>query len=190
MNADTFERTKRARHLLRSPLIVLATTALPLFLTGCDMDSSDDSGGIPSAGISSTENASDKTKQISSEIYDLIGVKGKLSEPGPGVHECDGKDKDRFFQAYHPWSLVPPSAASLDGVMERLKTDLPRSGWKIMSYGRDSSRNRNVSLTADNDKKKFSVNITHFAKDDPPMLMVEVVSGCYEVPEGQHVETF
>ncbi|MFF8999043.1 hypothetical protein ACF1GW_25180 [Streptomyces achromogenes] len=34
------------------------------------------------------------------------------------------------------------------------------------------------------------MRITQMAKDNPPMLSVDVVSGCYRVPDGQQVEHF
>ncbi|MFF0134560.1 hypothetical protein ACFYTG_54865, partial [Streptomyces mirabilis] len=61
----------------------------------------------------------------------------------------------------------------------------------IKNYScRDSSRNKNLSLTADNGTKKFSVKITYQAKDNPSNLSFFVVSGCYQVPDGQKIEQF
>lgn len=151
------------------------------------MNESDD---IPFAGTATTFAAADEAEKVSSEIYDLIGIKGKASETGPGVTGCSGKDEEKFFQIFHKWSFMPASAADLDGLMERLKRDLPKHGWKIVEYGRDTSMNRNVELTADNDQKKHSVYIVHRAKQNPPKLSLMVVSGCYRVPEGEKVEHF
>ncbi|PVE07124.1 hypothetical protein [Streptomyces scopuliridis] len=152
-----------------------------------DTGSSDD---IPTAGISTSEEAADKAKQISSEIYDLIGIKGKASNTGAGVTECGGKDPEKYFQIFHPWTFTPAAADQLDGVMERLKEELPKHGWKVVDYGPDTSKNKNLSLTADNDAKKYSVKIAHFSKDNPPNLNLMVVSGCYQVPDGEKVERF
>ncbi|GAA2248972.1 hypothetical protein GCM10010232_40570 [Streptomyces amakusaensis] len=168
--------------------------ALPLglalaLITGCGMGDSGNS--VPSAGTKSVQEATSATKQISSELLDLIGIKGESSEPGPGVSECgDGKDREKYFTMYHPWSFVPASGDQLAEVMERLKAELPGRGWKIVEYGPDSSQNKNLNLTADNDERKFSVNIVHKAKGTPQNLSVTVVSGCYQVPDGQRVEHF
>ncbi|MET9555423.1 hypothetical protein [Streptomyces sp. NPDC006645] len=148
------------------------------------------SGDLPGAGTSSSADAADAAERISSELYDLIGIKGKASEPGPGVAECDGKDPEKYFQVFHAWTFTPASADQLDGVMERLRTELPEHGWKVVDYGPDTSKNENLTLTADNDEKKHSVKIGHFAKDESPNLNLMVVSGCYQVPDGEKVNEF
>ncbi|MFF9868479.1 hypothetical protein ACF1G0_24275 [Streptomyces sp. NPDC013953] len=156
-------------------------------LTGCSMNESDD---VPLTGTATSSAAADEAERVSSEIYDLIGIKGKASDTGPGVSDCSDKDPEKFFRIFHKWSFMPASAAELGGVMERLKEELPKHGWKVVEYGRDTSVNKNLQLTADNDRKKYSVNIVHRAKNDPPKLSLMVVSGCYQVPEGEKVERF
>ncbi|WP_246260381.1 hypothetical protein [Streptomyces typhae] len=155
---------------------------------GDDKDSGSD--GVPFAGTSTSRDASDAMKKTSSGIYELIGVKGKASENFPGVTECAGKDSKTHFRIYHPWSFVPASAGDLDEAMERLKKELPEHGWKIVEYGPDTSKNRNINLTADNDKKKVSVNIIAMAKGKQPMLSLDLVSGCYQVPDGEEVDLY
>lgn len=167
-------------------LVSLALTTL----TGCSMTDTTGSDDVPSAGTSTSLSAADQAERVSSEIYDLIGIKGKASDTGPGVSECSGKDPDKYFQIFHPWSFAPASADQLDGVMEGLKERLPKHGWKVVEYGPDTSKNKSISLTADNDKKKHSVRITHYDKRNPPKLSLMVVSGCYQVPDGEKVDRF
>ncbi|UZI31008.1 hypothetical protein [Streptomyces sp. VB1] len=160
-------------------------------LTGCSsMTDAKDSDELPSAGTSTSLSAADQAEKVSSEIYDLIGIKGKASDTGPGVSECSGKDPDKYFQIFHPWSFTPASADQLDGVMERLKEKLSKHGWKVTNYGPGTSKNKSISLTADNDGKKHSVRITHYDKRNPPKLSLMVVSGCYQVPAGEKVQHF
>ncbi|MFI6059104.1 hypothetical protein [Streptomyces sp. NPDC051286] len=154
------------------------------------MTDTNNSGDVPSAGTSTSLAAANETEKVSSELYDLIGIKGKTSNTGPGVSECSGKDPEKYFQIFHPWSFTPASADQLGGVMERLKEELPKHGWKVVEYGLDTSKSKNLNLTADNDKKKHSVNIVEMAKIDPPSLSLMVVSGCYQVPDGEKVERF
>jgi hypothetical protein len=175
-------KTKLSTLALAVPL-ALAT------LPGCSM-TDNKSDETPFAGTSTSSDASDVMEKISSGIYDLIGIKGKASDSRPGVMDCSGKDTKTYFRIFHPWGFTPTSASDLDKAMERLKTELPKHGWKIVEYGPDTSKNKNINLTADNDKKKVGVNIVKMSKYDPPMLDLTVVSGCYKVPDGEEVERF
>ncbi|MEV5143389.1 hypothetical protein AB0L14_02835 [Streptomyces sp. NPDC052727] len=152
--------------------------------------SGDTSGGIRSAGTSTSRDAAERTQQVSSQLYDLIGVKGKTSDSRATVTECSGKDPDKYFRILHPWSFTPAAPGDLEAAMQHLKERLPKHGWKIVEYGPGTSKNRNLRLTADNDAKKASVHVIQMAKDNPPMLSVDVISGCYQVPDGQEVEHF
>ncbi|MFD5771548.1 hypothetical protein ACFWIN_37765 [Streptomyces sp. NPDC127049] len=153
-------------------------------LTGCGMSGDK----TPSAGISGTDQAIDATKGVSSEIHDLIGLEGSTTKAGVITDECPGKDPETHFSTFHTWTLTPAAPSGLDGVMERLKTSMPGLGWEVVGFEPDTSRNRNLTLTADDDAEKHSVKITYWAKDEPPKLNVSVVSGCYQVPEGETVE--
>ncbi|MEU0678237.1 hypothetical protein ABZ330_36400 [Streptomyces sp. NPDC006172] len=169
--------------------LVLAVPVALTTLTGCSM-TDNISSEVPSAGTSTTRDASDAMEKVSSSIYDLLGVKGKASDSRPTVTDCSGKDTKTYFRILHPWSFVPATASDLDVVMEQLKAELPKDGWEVVQYGPDTSKNKNINLTADNDKKKVSVKIIAMAKDDPPMLSLDLVSGCYKVPDGEEVELF
>ncbi|MFI5677773.1 hypothetical protein [Streptomyces cellulosae] len=175
-------KTKLSAYVLAVPLSL--TT-----LTGCSM-TDNDSDEVPFAGTSTSRQASDAMETVSSGIYDLIGVKGKASDSRPGVMDCSGKDPKTHFRIFHPWSFYPASASDLDEAMDRLKEELPKNGWKIAKYGPDTSKNKNITLTADNDKKKAGVNIVKRSKNEPPKLSLTVVSGCYKVPDGEEVERF
>ncbi|MFD9907039.1 hypothetical protein [Streptomyces sp. NPDC059063] len=168
---------------------VLAVPLVLTTLTGCSM-TDDKNDGVPSAGTSTSRDASDAMKKVSSGIYDLIGVKGKASDNQPGVSDCSGKDSKKYFRIFHPWSFTPASASDLDEAMARLKRELPKHGWKIVEYGPDTSKNKNINLTADNDRKKVSVNIIKMSKNDPPMLSLDLVSGCYKTPDGEEIERY
>lgn len=117
-------------------------------------------------------------EKVSSGIYALVTVKGKASDSLPGVLNCSDKDPKTYFRILHPWSFYPASASDLDVAMERLKTELPKQGWKTVAYGPDSSKNKNIGLTADNNKKKAGIHI------------VKMSTGCYKVLDGQEVERF
>ncbi|MFH8794716.1 hypothetical protein [Streptomyces sp. NPDC017941] len=154
------------------------------------MTDDNNSDGVPSAGTSTTRAAADAMKKTSRALYDVIGVKGKTSENLPGVTGCSGKDKKKYFRIYHPWSFTPASADDLDEAMAHLKRELPRHGWKIVGYGPNNSKNRSITLTADNDGRKAGVKIIKMSRSDPPMLSLDVVSGCYKVPDGQEADLY
>ncbi|MET7568147.1 hypothetical protein ABZT04_06535 [Streptomyces sp. NPDC005492] len=171
-----------------SPLALTVSITL-ITLTGCSMTDKD-SDEIKSAGTSTSRDASDAMEKVSSGIYDLVGVKGKASDNRPTVAECPNKDRETYFQILHPWSFYPASAGDLDEALEQLKTELPKHGWKIVNYGPDTSKNKNISMTADNDKIKAGVHIVKMPKNDPPKLDMDVVSGCYKIPDGEEIEHF
>lgn len=175
-------KTKLSALVLAVPLSLTA-------LTGCSMTDDNNSDEIPFSGTSTSRDASDAMEKVSSGIYDLIGVKGKASDSRPGITDCSDKDTKTYFRTFHPWSFYPESASDLDVAMERLKTELPKHGWEIVSYGPDTSKNKNINLVADNNKKS-SVKIIKMSKNDPPKLSLHVVSGCYKVPDGEEVERF
>lgn len=173
----------------RTRASVLAVPLVLTILTGCGMtdDKADD---VSSAGTSTSRDAADAMEKISSGVYNLIGVKGKASDSRPGVMECAGKDTKTHFRIFHPWSFYPASVSDLDRAMERLRKELPKHGWKIVEYGPDNSRNKNIEMTADNEKKKVGANIVKRSKNDPPKLSFTLVSGCYKVADGEEVEQF
>ncbi|QIB43487.1 hypothetical protein [Streptomyces aureoverticillatus] len=175
-------KTRTRASVLAAPLVLTA-------LTGCGM-TDDEKDGVPFAGTSTSSDASDAMEKVSSSIYRMIGVKGKASDNFPGVTECSGKDTKTHFRIFHPWSFTPAKASDLDEAMERLKRELPKHGWKIVEYGPDTSRNKNLNLTADNDKKKVSVNVIKMSKNDTPKLSLNLVSGCYKVPDGEKVDRY
>ncbi|NEA50291.1 hypothetical protein G3I35_29480 [Streptomyces sp. SID10815] len=176
-------KTKLSASALAVPLALIT-------LSGCSMTDDSGSDDTSSVATSTSRDASDAMEKVSSGIYDLIGIKGKASDSRPGVMDCPGKDTKKYFRIFHPWSFYPASASDLDEAMTRLKTELPKHGWKITEYGPDTSKNKNMNLTADNDGKKAGVNIVQMAKNDPPKLSLTVVSGCYKVPDGETVEHF
>ncbi|MEV0300164.1 hypothetical protein [Streptomyces prasinus] len=173
----------------RPSTLVLAAAVSLTTLAGCSM-TDDNSDTVPFSGTSTSLDAADATEKVSSGIYDLIGVKGKASESYSTVMDCSGEDAEKYFRILHPWSFYPASVSDLDVAMERLKSELPKHGWEIVDYGPDTSKNKNIRMTADNDRKKVSVRVVKMTKNDPPKLSLNVVSGCYKIPEGQEIERF
>ncbi|MFC7937620.1 hypothetical protein ACFU2J_15500 [Streptomyces sp. NPDC057387] len=149
-----------------------------------------DSRDIPTVGTSTSSDAADALERVSSGIYDLIGVQGKASNDQSTVMSCSGESRETHFRILHPWNFYPATASDLHMAMEQLKTELPKNGWKIVDYGPDTSKNKNIRMTADNDDKKASLRVIEMAKNDPPKLSMDVVSGCFRIPDGQEIERF
>ncbi|MFF4951273.1 hypothetical protein [Streptomyces chattanoogensis] len=145
---------------------------------------------VPYAGTATTHEAAAALKKVSSQIYDFAGVPGKASKPGPGVSECQGRDKDTYFQMYHPWNFMPTKASDIDVAMENLKERLKAGGWVTKDLYHDNSPNKALNLIADNDEKKVSVWIIQMKKDKQPSFAIEVRSGCYKIPDGQEIDRF
>ncbi|MCC8334741.1 hypothetical protein LMJ38_02135 [Streptomyces sp. R1] len=149
-----------------------------------------DSRDIPTVGTSTSSDAADALERVSSGIYDLIGVQGKASNDQSTVMSCSGESRETHFRILHPWNFYPATASDLHMAMEQLKTELPKNGWKIVDYGPDTSKNKNIRMTADNDDKKASLRVIEMAKNDPPKLSMDVVSGCFRIPDDQEIERF
>ncbi len=145
---------------------------------------------IPSAGTSTSSDAADALERVSSGIYDLIGVRGNASNSQSTVVSCSGENRETHFRILHPWNFYPATASDLHVAMEQLRTELPKNGWKIVDYGADTSKNKNIRMTADSDDKKASVRVIEMEKNDPPKLSMDVVSGCFRIPDGQEIERF
>ncbi|MGA6169147.1 hypothetical protein ACPEIF_02665 [Streptomyces sp. NPDC012600] len=146
----------------------------------------DDLGYTPTTlGV---EEARKQTMAVSSQIFDMIGIKnGTTTEPGAGVSPCK-EDPDHLFSSRHPWGLHGVSAEELKQGFARLKESLPKQGWKIVEYGPNSSANKNLELTADSEKDHYAVNaelrVTGERGKSKPSIQVRVVSGCFRAPEG------
>ncbi|MET8378440.1 hypothetical protein [Streptomyces microflavus] len=154
-----------------------------------------DSSSPKPVGTRSVDDVDAETKQISSQILDIMAVKGTMSKSGPGVSTCEGADRGKLFLMRHPWSLTGPSDAELMKAMTRLKEDLPKHGWKVVRYGPNSSKAKSLELTADHVEKKFAVKVEFWEENsggdtNDPTLLVNVVSACYQVPEGEKVDRY
>ncbi|MEV4744445.1 hypothetical protein [Streptomyces sp. NPDC049555] len=141
-----------------------------------------------------------EAKVLSSQVLESIGLKGRTSSPGPSISRCD-EDPRHLYEVVHSWSLWGVPEADMERSMERLKDELPKRGWKVVSYGRDTSLAKNLELIADSTAYKFSVNITFMDKrrskqyDSPKAskesgIMVVLGSACFRVPDGKTVDQY
>ncbi|ARP70920.1 hypothetical protein LK07_15380 [Streptomyces pluripotens] len=163
----------------------------------------DDNGHSPSTPTSSdsktdsehptldVDRARDKAKAVSSAIYEMIGThKGKVTERGPAISACEGKDPQHFYMTRHPWSVYDLSEDDLKASFQRLRDALPKKGWKIVDYGPNNSDAKSLSLTADSETDRFSVKAVLVVStptnshEKDPLLAITIVSGCWQAPKG------
>ncbi|MCG0288525.1 hypothetical protein [Streptomyces sp. PSAA01] len=141
--------------------------------------------------------AEEEAAGLSSEIFDVIDLRGKTSKPGPSVARCSGQDEEKFYKINHAWSLWGVPVKDMKQAMARLKEDLPQKGWKIVKYGPDKSPSKSPELIADSIKKQFSVSIHLYDESDKSgskapksLIYVLMTSNCFQVPDGQTVDEY
>ncbi|MFI1187663.1 hypothetical protein [Streptomyces californicus] len=119
----------------------------------------------------------DEVEKVSSSILDIISLKAKLTESGAMITSCDGG----AYRAYHPWSLYGPPAKALGEVMDKLRGQLPKKGWKIVKDGPDETQVRSPQIIAESTDGKFSLDARfHDGRDGgPAQLEVGVQSACF-----------
>ncbi|MEU8649370.1 hypothetical protein [Streptomyces sp. NPDC048737] len=193
------DRNRRLRVLRLGAAFLIAV--LSLAGTGCSstVDRSENaSAADESASSKSTtlglEEAREKAKAVSSQIYDMIGIKeGKVTEPGPGIAPCE-EDPERLYSTVHPWSVYGVSEDELRDGFQRLKGNLPEQGWKIVEYGPNNSKSKTLEITADSKKEPFSLNAELWVSspatgtEKDPKILVNLTSGCFRAPEGANLD--
>jgi hypothetical protein len=181
----------KAAHHGRGLAMAAAVVTLSLAATGC-------SGTVDDLGYTPTTLAVDKAKaktgSVSSQILNMIGIKGgKVTEPGPGVSPCD-EDPEHLYLTRHPWSVYEVSQDELKKGFQRLREALPKNGWKIVDYGPNKSKEKTLEMTADYKKERFSVNAELWVDNLPdvkqktPLILINVVSGCFRAPAGTKLD--
>lgn len=179
-------------------LILMSALAVPITLSGCSNmgdNKKDDLGYTPKQR--EVSRVKDDAKEASSEILEIIDLRGEVSEPGPGIAQCSDKDPEKFYRVNHMWSLSGVPVPDMQRAMTRLKEGLPKKGWKIVKYGPDGSRSKSPELIADSVPKQFSVNIHLYdesKKTEPnapkSLIYVFLTSNCFQVPEGKTVDDY
>ncbi|MEU0251277.1 hypothetical protein ABZ299_01800 [Streptomyces sp. NPDC006184] len=87
----------------------------------------------PKTATLDVEKAKEKAKAVSSQIYELIGIRtGKATQPGPSISTCD-QDPEHLYKTVHPWSVYDVSEDELKAGFQRLREALPAKGWNILS---------------------------------------------------------
>ncbi|MEU6932383.1 hypothetical protein AB0A05_24870 [Streptomyces sp. NPDC046374] len=125
------------------------------------------------------------TQATSSRLFDLIGLKGKTTEPGPGPLPCEGYE-DGTIQMIHPWSIYDLPFEELEKGYATMRTTLPKEGWKVVSDGPAANRAKTPTIVADSPDGDYSAELQLVDRRKDPtaktkfVLSVTVVSRCFQ----------
>ncbi|MDN3060659.1 MULTISPECIES: hypothetical protein [Streptomyces] len=139
-----------------------------------------------------TDEARQRTREVSSRLLEMINVKGKVTEPGPRIARCDDEpDAKDLYVARHPWSIYDLSEEEVTRGMENLRKGLPEHGWKILKDGKANSKAQDPEILAENTEEKFAANFTALKKtaSGDTMIKVTVVSACHRAPAGTDLDS-
>lgn len=130
-------------------------------------------------------------------ILDMTHITGKTTEAAPphGIPmdmSCDDDNDNSPNRALaQMWSLYGVDNASLGKGMANLAANLPKQGWKVLSNGPDSSRNRNQEIQAVHLATKIQLDATwqkNLAYGDP-IILFDVYSRCFHAEDGAGGDT-
>lgn len=135
------------------------------------------------------EEAESEANAISSELLDLMGVLGKVTEPGAAVTPCEDIDPEleTHYMVRHPWSIYQLRRGTFAEAMRNLRERLPDHGWDIVKDGETRSMARNPEIVAVHTATHHTAQIEWARKrsgDLEQLISVDVDSLCYRAPEG------
>jgi len=134
------------------------------------------------------EKVQDETEHMSSQVLDMLKLKGHVSKAGSSLVPCSDYPKDqKVYRARHPWSISGPSIEELRDAFDRLRSELPKNRWKIVKDGHDDSVAKNLQIVANHKEKDFSIDARLDDEDKfkpkeregPSLIEVTIVSGCF-----------
>ncbi|MDX3323529.1 MULTISPECIES: hypothetical protein [Streptomyces] len=125
----------------------------------------------------------------SSQILDIIGLKGQAQPSEPFPLACSGyASEEGVIRMRHPWSFYGASDTDLRAAIGRLRKDLPTSGWKIVKDGTDGSQVDSPQIIANSDDGQLSVDLVLSTEpaggEYKSSIEVVVVSTCFRQEPG------
>lgn len=159
---------------------------------GCSGVSKSDTGkiGYKPAALDVDE-ARKKARDVSGQLVKIIGVHGKLTEPGPSISTCeDAPASAELYATRHPWSVYDITEEELLQGMNNLRNRLPDHDWHIVKDGKSHSKAQSSEILAENKTEKFAAHFTALRKtaSGDTMISVTVVSACYRAPAGTDLD--
>ncbi|MEV8423488.1 hypothetical protein [Streptomyces niveus] len=135
--------------------------------------------------VRESETVQDEVEKTSSRILEMMALKGKVTNTGAMVSRCsDYEPEEEVYRARQPWSVYDLPVPELEKAMDRLRSELPKAGWKIVKDGVDNSVGKSPQIVAESKGRKLAVDIRLMDErkygDDPSLIMVAVESACYK----------
>ncbi|MFF5401605.1 hypothetical protein ACFY8K_06870 [Streptomyces misionensis] len=123
-------------------------------------------------------------ERASSEILDILAVKGRITRSGAVLTPCTAyPEEDEVHRLRHPWSIYDVPGADLEQAMDRLRAQLPARGWKIVKDGPDKSRAKLPQIVANSADGHLSADLRLWLEPADgkrsSMIEVTVVSDCF-----------
>jgi hypothetical protein len=136
--------------------------------------------------VKSVDDARSQSRGIASRILDTTGIRGNVTDPGPGVSACsEDPEMERLYLMRHPWSIYGLPRETLDEGMNRLRRELPKQGWRILEDGELDNPDRSPRILFQNTDLEYAANVTIEGGQGDPLLHFSMVSGCFSTPEGE-----
>ncbi|WP_314219132.1 hypothetical protein [Streptomyces zaehneri] len=131
----------------------------------------------------STETVKTEVSELSSQIFDVMSVKSKVTEPGPTVQPCESGDDDsgKLYRVRHSWSAYQAGNDIMEKAMANLRQGLPKQGWKVEKVGNDGSKNKNMQILTVHENTLSQAEITWLKGLDghEPLIEVNLYSRCF-----------
>ncbi|WP_154685921.1 hypothetical protein [Streptomyces himastatinicus] len=151
-----------------------------------------DSGGSPPKEMHPTE-AKKLAGKLSSDLFDMVRLQGKVTPAGPAVMASDEGGGD--YATQHVWSISRLSSQELTRGFYRLREELPKKGWRITHFGRASSAARQQEMEAVRKKDGYSLSVELWVKSSEKIdghvvgpkserILFSVGSPTYRSPKG------
>ncbi|MBL1088596.1 MULTISPECIES: hypothetical protein [Streptomyces] len=161
--------------------VILGTLIMTV---GCSAVKKDSSGLEYDPEVRKSQEVVHEVGGLSSRVLEILAIKGKTTEAGPSVGPCDasGDESRKYRNVRHPWSMYGVENGALEKGMENLHNALPQQGWKVVKYGKDSSRNRNLEIMAVHLETHTQLEATWMKGLDghAPLIEITLYSRCYE----------
>ncbi|WP_434595682.1 hypothetical protein [Streptomyces sp. A5-4] len=139
----------------------------------------------PTAEVQDSEKMQEEVEKRSNRILEMIKLEGKSTQSGATLLPCSGyAPEEKTQRARHPWSIYDVPVEDMEKAMDRMRTALPKNGWKIVKDGPDESLAKTPTIIADSDDGKFSVKLRLMDErkhKETSLIAITVTSSCFQI---------